>query len=235
VPTTLSTIDPHARPPIFASLLQTMKPGRLLDLACGHGVFSLVAARMGWQVTAVDVRTGRMPMTEGIRWVESDVREFKISPGDYDCIAILGLLYHLELDDQLDLMRRCSFAPTIVDTIVSLDPNVEERGYRGEYFDEVAGRTPEAFAKSPTASWKNTRSFWADEGSLIRLFNDAGFASVYKHLPVVVPERTFYLCLPPLGYDPYPEDALQQAAAAKAAPAAPAPVKRRALFRRRPR
>ncbi len=235
MPTTLTKIKPRVRPPIFASMLTTMKPGRLLDLACGHGVFSLVAARMGWQVTAVDVRMGRMPMTEGIRWVESDVREFKISPGEYDCIAILGLLYHLELDDQLDLMSRCSFAPTIVDTIVSLDPNVEEKGYRGEYFDEVAGRTPKQFAKSPKASWKNTRSFWADEESLIRLFNDAGFASVCKRMPPVVPERTFYLCLPQLGFDPYPDDALQQAAAAKKRSAALAKRRGRLLARRRTR
>jgi hypothetical protein len=35
---------------------------------------------------------------------------------DFDCIAILGLLYHLELDDQIDVLRSASSRYVIVDT-----------------------------------------------------------------------------------------------------------------------
>ena len=113
-------------------------------------------------------------------------------------------------------MRRCAPAPSIIDTHVSLSPNAEERGYRGEHFDEVAGRDMKTFAASPTASWKNTTSFWADEDSLVRMFTDSGFDSVYKRLPTYLPDRTFYLCLPPVGFEPVPEQA--RSAAGKAAP-----------------
>jgi SAM-dependent methyltransferase len=184
-----------------AALLKHQKTGRLLDLACGHGAFSILAQKLGWDVTAVDVRTQRMPPVEGINWIESDVREFPIAPGDYDCIALLGLLYHLELKDVLDLLRRCSHTPTIVDTHVSLAPTHDELGYRGELFDELAGRTPEQHAASGTASWKNLVSFWPDEDSLLRMFSDCGYGSVLKLSPSYRDDRTFYLCLPPSGAD----------------------------------
>lgn len=224
--------DHLLRPTIFASLLRLMPPGRMLDVACGHGVFSLMAADLGWEVTAVDVRTGRMQMTEGITWVESDVRDFPIAAGDYDCIAVLGLLYHLELDDQMDLLRRCASTPTILDTHVALEPDTEVDGYRGIHFDEVAGRTDEEFDNSPTASWKNRTSFWADEPSLLRQLSDAGFGSVHKHVPSYEDDRAFYLCLPPLADDPYPRAALARSGEAELTAAAP-PVKRSWLGRRR--
>jgi hypothetical protein len=55
-----------------------------------------------------------MPMTDGIEWVEADVRGY--DPSGFDCIALLGLLYHLELDAQLALLRKCAGTPIIVDT-----------------------------------------------------------------------------------------------------------------------
>ena len=158
---------------------------------------SLLARELGWKVTAVDVRAKRMPKERGIRWIESDVREFDIEPGEYDLVAILGLLYHLELKDQLDLLQRCSTMPTIVDTHVSLAPTHEEMGYRGELFDELGGRTREEHEKSVRASWGNLVSFWADEESLLRMFADAGFHATFKLIPGYMQDRTFYLCLPP--------------------------------------
>lgn len=177
-------------------LLQTFPRGRFLDLACGHGLVSLLAKDLGWKVTAVDVRTKRMPKTRGIRWFESDVRAFEIKPREYDLVAILGLLYHLELKDQLDLLTRCATMPTLIDTHVSLKPTHEEMGYRGELFDELGGRTPEEHAQSVRASWGNVVSFWADEESLLRMFADAGYHATFKLTPGYMEDRTFYLCLP---------------------------------------
>ena len=197
----MTSHDSNYRLEVVVELLKNLKPGRLLDLACGHGSVSIMASKLGWDVTAVDVRTQRMPKVEGIRWLQGDVREFPIGPGEYDCIALLGLLYHLELKDVVELMRRCSSTPTIVDTHVSLNPTHEEMGYRGELFDELAGRTPEQHAASNTASWGNFVSFWPDEESLIRIFTDVGFASVLKLSPSYRADRTFYLCLPPSGVE----------------------------------
>lgn len=71
---------------IFRALLSLLRPGRLLDLPAGKGNFSLMAVELGWQATAVDVRTVRYPDAEtadpdsadlirAIRWVQADVRE----------------------------------------------------------------------------------------------------------------------------------------------------------------
>src|SRR5829696_788105 len=42
---------------IFHSLISPLKPGKMLDLGTGAGTISLIAARLGWEVTAVDART----------------------------------------------------------------------------------------------------------------------------------------------------------------------------------
>lgn len=178
----------------FTRLLSTMPTGHLLDLAAGHGKFSVAAHKLGWKVTAVDARTKRFPMTRGIEWIESDVREFPIDDR-YTCISVLGLLYHLELPDQLDLMRRCAGTPTIVDTHVSLAPDRVIDGYEGHIFDELAGRTPKQHRWSGTASWRNYESFWATEESLLKMFRDCGFDDVWALTPRYSPDRTFYLCL----------------------------------------
>jgi SAM-dependent methyltransferase len=180
---------------IFARILRELPAGRLLDLGCGHGAMAVLAHEMGWKVTAVDVRTARMPKFPEIRWVQSDVREFSFGEGDFDCIALLGLLYHLELKDALALLRRCSRTLTIVDTHVSLNPSRHELGYNGEFFDEVGDLAVEHdLAKK--SSWGNVTSFWPDEESLLRMFGDCGYAGVYKLLPAYRPDRSFYVCYP---------------------------------------
>jgi hypothetical protein len=169
-----------------------MPPGRLLDLGAGHGAFSLIALELGWDVTAVDARTVRMPMTSGIRWIESDVRTFDVS--GYDCIALLGLLYHLELPDQLDLLRRCAPTPTILDTHHSVRPSTTVDGYAGHFYREP-GASAEELAPIATASWGNTRSFWATREDLVRMLHDCGYRSVFAEEPAYRPDRSFYLCL----------------------------------------
>lgn len=143
-------------------------------------------------MTAVDARTERMPMTEGIRWIQSDVRTVDVA--DYDCIAILGLLYHLELKDQLDLLRRCAGTPTILDTHHALHSAITIDGWQGRIFVE-ADVTPQELAEIPTASWGNPESFWATEPELVRMLHESGYRTVLALQPPILPDRNFYLCL----------------------------------------
>ena len=170
---------------IFHSLLGTLRPGRLLDLGCGHGKFSVLARDLGWQVTGVDARTERIPAESGIEWIEHDARTFPIE--GFDCVAVLGLFYHLEIDDQIDLLARCGGTPTILDTHVSLRPTHQERGYDGQHFHEKLA--------APTASWNNEWSFWPTEEALLRMLSDAGFRFTLKLSPPYRQDRTFYLAL----------------------------------------
>lgn len=170
---------------IFTRLLAEWPPGRLLDLGAGHGKFSIAAHDLAWQVTAVDARTERMPRHDGIEWIQSDVRDFPMSE-DWDCIAILGLLYHLELSDVLDLLKRCAGTRTVLDTHVALRAEIGQGPYEGKLFREEL--------EAPTAAWKNPESFWPTEDSLVRILHDCGYRTVLKLLPEHARDRTFWVC-----------------------------------------
>ena len=182
------------REEVMRELLALFPPGRLIDLACGSGIYSIAAREMGWTVTAVDARTTRLPMTEGITWVQQDIRETDVS--GYDVILLMGLLYHLELEDMLSLLRRCSGSVTILDTHHSNAPTHVEGGYAGHTFHELpAGREAE-LAATPTAAWGNQTSFWPTQPDLVRMLQDCGYRTVLALVPPNLPNRTFYLCLP---------------------------------------
>lgn len=192
---------------IFRALLAPLKPGRMLDLGAGKGNFSLSAAEKGWQVTAVDARTVRWPDAESeqdpqmadlirsVQWVQADVRAFPINRGDFDLICILGLLHHLEVPDQIELVTRCAGTPLVIDTRIA--PAIVDR--EGEYEGIVIrehGETREERDEVPTASWGNPTSFRHTEESLVRLLRNCGFPQVLMMRPPHRRDYTFYLALP---------------------------------------
>ena len=181
------------RTEIYQRMLEQFLPGRLADLGAGHGTFSILAADKGWQVTAIDARTERFPDDDRITWVHSDVREADLS--GFDLIVCLGLFYHLTLSDQLDLLKRCSGTPLLIDTHLAvgvsthaLSKEVESDGYTGRLYDEVLS--------SPLASWVNEKSFWPNRDGFQRMLDDAGYGIVLTVEPWYLPDRTFFLCLP---------------------------------------
>jgi 2-polyprenyl-3-methyl-5-hydroxy-6-metoxy-1,4-benzoquinol methylase len=148
---------------IFRSLISPLKPGKMLDLGTGPGTFSLAAAQLGWEVTAVDVRTVRTPdpkaekdpdrteLIRSVRWVEANVRKFPISSGEYDLICILGFIHHLEVDNQIKLLRRCSDTLTLMSARVAPEIVDTEGPYEGLYRHE-RGETREERNQVPQAS-----------------------------------------------------------------------------------
>ena len=198
------SIDRHQ---IFRSLISPLKPGKMLDLGAGPGNFSLAAAQLGWAATAVDARAARTPDPEAekdsdraelirsVRWVEADVREFPIRNGEYDLICILGLMHHLEVDDQIKLLRRCSGTLTLLDVRVAPRITDTEGPYEGRYRREK-GETREERDQVLTASWGNEGSFHHTEESLLRLVRDCGYSKAMLMRPPHSPNYTFYFCLP---------------------------------------
>ena len=178
---------------IFRDILRPLRPGKLVDLGTGHGAFAIIAKDLGWEVTAVDARTVRMPMVAGIEWVHADVREFDIS--GFDCISLLGLLYHLEYADVRALLQRCAGTPTILDTHTARKVDQVVDGYEGQAFREIEDYSPERLADTPTASWGNESSWWPTRQALVRLLQDVGFQTILVLDPPTQADRTFYLCL----------------------------------------
>ena len=206
---------------IFRRMLGALKPGSYLDVGCGHGRFALIAQELGWEVTAVDARTTRFPDAPGITWIQADVRTFDVA--GYDCIGIMGLLYHLELAAQLDLLRRCSYATTIVDTHFSVpgarerghgrdrkgnliapaaDPILdavdrrehEELGYRGHIHVERPDKDEDGLRADAGSSWGNRESFWPDRRSLVAMLHDCGYDTVLMEAPPYRRDRAWFLC-----------------------------------------
>lgn len=174
---------------IFRHLLAGVRPAgvehpRLVDLGTGHGKFAGVAREEGWEVIGVDARTERLPQIEGVTWVVQDVREYPLP--EADCIAILGLLYHLDLPSRLDLLRRASRTAVILDTHVALECKTTEQGYEGRYFWEDRS--------APTASVGNEYSFWPTRDSLHQMLLDCGFEHLLERVPWYREDRTFWIC-----------------------------------------
>jgi len=178
----------------------------MLDLGTGAGTFSLIAARLGWEVTAVDARTVRTPDPEtekdsdhalirSVRWVEADVREFPVPKGEYDLICIFGLLHHLELDAQIKLLRRCSDTLTFLAVRIANRVVLTEGPYEGSSYREP-GETREERDQVPWAAWGNEASFRHTEESLLRLFQNSGYTQAMVMRPPFERNYTFYVCLP---------------------------------------
>jgi len=81
--------------PLLGQVVETVAPGRALDLACGHGRNSLYLASLGWQVTAVDrsepairiLRDRAAGLSIDARVADLERGEFTIEPEAYDLIV----------------------------------------------------------------------------------------------------------------------------------------------------
>jgi len=176
---------------------------RILDLACGEGVYAIETALRGAEVLAVDARNERM--SEGaraaerlqltsVRFEQKDVREVKASShGEFDVILFLGILYHLDAPDVfrvLENIHAMCRRMVIIDTHVCLTPwkEVTYNGhvYTGSMYREHADRDLESVRRTRLlASIDNTLSFWLTKKSLIELLIATGFSSVFEcHAPL---------------------------------------------------
>lgn len=91
--------------PLLKRVVEELKPGRALDLACGKGRHAIFLAERGWDVTAVDashvgIELGKEAASARgveVKWVVSDLEhhEFEIEAGAYD---LIGVFYYLQHD-----------------------------------------------------------------------------------------------------------------------------------------
>src|SRR2546426_1849768 len=120
---------------------------RILDLACGEGVYAIEAALRGADVLALDGRTERMGEgaraaarlgLDNLRFEQSDVREVKAaSHGHFDVIFFLGILYHLDAPDVfhvLENVHEMCRQMVIIDTHICLNPWLELK-HRGRAYE----------------------------------------------------------------------------------------------------
>ena len=91
--------------PLLRTAINSLKPGRALDIACGVGRHAIFLAEHGWQVAAVDSssvgieilqqRAREAGLTVEAHIADLEAREFHIEPGTYDLICVF---YYLQRD-----------------------------------------------------------------------------------------------------------------------------------------
>jgi SAM-dependent methyltransferase len=171
---------------------------RILDLACGEGVYSIEAGLRGAAVTGVDARSSRMDDGIGaatrlglsnVRFLQQDIRELNaVSIGTFDTIYFLGILYHLAASDILPMMKRL-FTMTnhalIIDTHVAA-ANLEQFSDDGitlqgrHIWEHNDSDTQEVRDARLLASIDNPQSFYLTRDSLVQTLLHVGFTSVFE-------------------------------------------------------
>lgn len=175
---------------------------RILDLGCGEGVFAIEAALRGSEVVALDARTARMQQgqeiarrlgLENLRFEQADIREVGVSSqGQFDVIYLMGILYHLDIEDSFSVLRNaygmCRHF-ILIDTSVAEFEAVEvahaggvSAGLRIREHEDADSDVLRR--DRPLASIDNTFSFLFTKSSLCRALKDVGFTSVLEcHVP----------------------------------------------------
>lgn len=171
---------------IFEDILRQIPPQPLVDLGAGHCKFSRIAYCLGFPVTSIDARSERVPTDIDWPFIQEDIRHTDLHP--YGIVCILGLLHHLWIEDQMDLLWKCRGKLVIVDAHCARKDDLHVGYYKGAEFQET---------NTPTSSWGNEISFWHTEDSLRLLFDRHGF-DAEKILPEHAPLRAFWLLRPRL-------------------------------------
>lgn len=191
------------------SILAPLTPGRLLDVGAGKGNVSLTAAGLGWQVTAVNADTLRLPerdeaadpdlnvLLDSITFVQADVRQLNIGQDAYDLISITGL-HELDVPDQVALVRKCAGTPLLIDARIASEQIDVFGDYRGMLSQDHSEAREERDG-GEDASSRNASAFVHTEESLVRLLRDCGYPIVLQARPPYRQEYTFYFALPPHG------------------------------------
>jgi SAM-dependent methyltransferase len=173
---------------------------RVLDLACLEGQYGIEFALHGAEVLAIEGREANLAKVrfakealslDQLKLELGDVRALsESSHGHFDVVLCLGILYHLDAPDVMDLLERmysvCSRI-TIIDTHFSPYDETPYRWkgktYWGRYMKEhKANATEDEKLAAVWNSLDNVRAFQLTRASLCNLLRDVGFTSVYECL-----------------------------------------------------
>lgn len=185
-------------------MFETVFPGdragvRVADLGCLEGGYAVELARMGFDVTGVEVRSSNIAACEfvkqrvdlpNLRFVQDDAMNIA-RHGRFDAIFCCGLLYHLDRPKQLlealgAICDRLLYIQTHFSTErdnprFRLSSPAQNEGLPGRWFleypSEAAFRERES---SRWASWDNPRSFWIRREFLLQAIRDVGFDLVVE-------------------------------------------------------
>lgn len=128
--------------------VESLSPGRALDLGCGEGRNAVWLAEQGWNVTAVDfsdvgVGKGReMAANRGVEvdWVVEDLNSYQPQGGGFD--LVIDFYIHLPPDQRQALTRKGATAVAPGGTLLIVGHHLDnlETGYGGPQDPELLHR-----------------------------------------------------------------------------------------------
>ncbi len=157
----------------------------IIDIACGHGKYSIIAKNSGFRTAAIDSRSERIPKEFkelGIDFKLSNLEDLQNI--NQDICLLFGIFYHLELCQQIDLLNKINSKITLIHTLILNNNSIEafdlkHRTKLGNLdfaiYKEGNGRNARA-----KASMNNYFSTWHTEESLKNMFLNAGFKTFEK-------------------------------------------------------
>lgn len=181
----------------------TVENLRVLDLACGEGIYGVELARQKANVVAVEGRQANIEKArlvkqvlslDNLELVQDDVRNLSRDKyGVFDVVLCLGILYHLKAPDVFSFAERIGEVcrrMCIVDTRVTMHAQTQY-AYNGDIYsgtwgeEHWPGDSQEVKLSRLAASLENEYSFWLTRPTVYNLLSRAGFTSVYEcHIPV---------------------------------------------------
>jgi protein-L-isoaspartate O-methyltransferase len=171
---------------------------RVLDLGCQEGLHSLAFGIHGAQVVGIDARPGHLARAAvardilelpHVQFLEQDVREISLAThGRFDIILCTGVMEHLELQSQMNLLGAMSLMCTgvcVYDQRVVHQPTHKLTVAAGDFGGAIveehgAADTPEQMAARWWASHKNRNSFWPTRPAAIRMAAGSAFIGLYQ-------------------------------------------------------
>jgi len=203
---------------VAADLLgKPLSEAKVLDLACLEGHYGIEFAMHGATVVGIEVRESNIVKAryaqeqlglKNITFIHDDVRNLSREKlGGFDIVICSGILYHLDVPDVFDLVRRiydvCDRL-VVIDTQIALSArvSVSDRGhtYSGlRYREHDEGANRETKYEDLWASIDNVESFWFTHPSLCNLIADAGFTSMLRvenpDMPATAVDRQTYVAV----------------------------------------
>jgi 2-polyprenyl-3-methyl-5-hydroxy-6-metoxy-1,4-benzoquinol methylase len=185
-------------------ILNTVFPGdkshfRVADLGCLEGGYSVLFARMGFQVLGLEVRDSNMA---ACRYVQANTNlpnlEFvqnnawNISRyGTFDATFCCGLLYHLDQPKRfLEILSAVTTKLLILQTHFSTDKRnrkfrlselTKNESLQGRWFTEFGSDADFMDRDNKRwSAWDNRRSFWIRREYLLQAIQDVGFDLVME-------------------------------------------------------
>jgi tellurite methyltransferase len=126
--------------PLMVRVVEGLRPGRALDLACGPGRHALLLAERGWQVLAVDASRVAIELLEknarerGLhvmaRVADLERGEFLIEPEAYD---LVGVFYYLQRDLFPQIRAGVRVGALVVAAIHMVDDSPEAHPMNEDY------------------------------------------------------------------------------------------------------